>query len=134
MASGPRSRLAVSRSGEGHHHVGKTEKTATPAVLTKVILANVNTLAANSKGNIDAVVDDERHFVLPCDCVQSLGCRHHDTGVARLVSVLHYCDAALERFLDDMANVSVAEDGSGRVSDKVKRVVNNLPSHGAKLC
>lgn len=90
---------------------------------THIILSNVNSLAANLHRDVHAVVDEQRHAVVPRERVQAASRFHHGRLLALLVAVLHARHAALERRLDDRDEVLGAEDRGRRVGDEVHAVV-----------
>lgn len=96
--------------------------------LTHVILAQVHALAPNGQGDIDPVVDEQRHSMLLRDGVQSLCRLYQVSRVARLVPVLHDGDAPADGAVDDVTDVLVAKDRGCGVGHQVEGVV----SHGAR--
>ncbi len=93
---------------------------------THIVLADVDAFAANDEGNIDAVIDEQRHAVLLRYLVQFPCHRNQMSRVTRLLAELDDSDTPLEGLLDDMVEGSVAEDRPRRVGDQIQRVVGQL--------
>ncbi len=87
---------------------------------THIILADVDAFATDGEGNIDAVIDEQRHAVFLRYLVQFPCHRDQMPRVARLLAELDDGDPALEGLLDDMVERSVAEDGPRRVGDQIQ--------------
>lgn len=90
-----------------------------PKCLTHVILADMNTLATHGQGNIDAVIDEQRHAVGLSDAMEPTGNLDQRTGVACLVAELDASDATFEGLLDDVGKIPVPQDRGRVVSHKV---------------
>ena len=92
----------------------------------------MDALAANRQRYVDPVVDEEGDIVSLGDAVQLSRDPYKLAGIAGLVSVLDAGHAALQRCLDDIADVSPSEDFRPRVGDEIQRVVNVLFPHDEK--
>lgn len=99
----------------------------------------MDTLHAGSNGNINPVIDQQRHIVSLSDFVQFLSCCDLHCSVAGLVSILdnryswmgsvsgEYKDAedglwmltSLNGFFYNSADITTLENGRGRVCDQV---------------
>lgn len=92
-------------------------------ILTHVILPNVHALTANLDGDIDAVVDQERHSMALGKLVQLLGDDDDVLFGAVLVAILDDGYAASQRGLDHADEVFVSQDGGRGVGDEVDGVI-----------
>lgn len=99
------------------------------ALLTHILLSDVDALASHRQGDVDPVVDQQRDAVAAANVVQPLRAGDEGARVGGLLAVLNDGDAALHGGLDDGGQVLVAEDGRRRVGHEVEGVVYGWLAH-----
>lgn len=119
----PTRRRTVTRSG-------KSQKHGMDIAETHIVLANVDTVCIDSKGNIDSIIDDQRYPMSAGDFKQPSSSLDEVGGRERLLAQLDDGDAAEDELLDMIFERRCRRRKQIGIGDEVQRVVDCAPQRG----